>query len=143
MSGTQAIGYGYQPGELGDAWPSVPLGTGRKALSLAIGMIHSCALLDTHDVKCWGDNQNGSLGQGDTNQRLERDDLGDALPPIALGTGRSVVAISAGDRYTCALLDHGDVKCWGRTRHGGMCWASSPTPARRSRCLGRRRCIRC
>ena len=40
--------------------------------------------------------------------------MGDNLPAVNLGTGRMAKAISAGGSHTCAVLDDGFVKCWGR-----------------------------
>src|SRR6185369_6502678 len=36
---------------------SVALGTGRSASALAVGGSFACALLDTSQAKCWGDNR--------------------------------------------------------------------------------------
>ena len=37
-----------------------------------------------------------------------------------LGTGRYAVAIDAGYDHTCALLDNGDVNCWGSDADGQL-----------------------
>ena len=39
--------------EMGDALPFVSLGTGQTASKLALGALHTCAVL-TGGVKCWG-----------------------------------------------------------------------------------------
>ena len=39
--------------------------------------------------------------------------MGDDLPPIDLGAGRTATAISAGTSHTCVILDDGSIKCWG------------------------------
>ncbi len=46
--------------------------------------------------------------------------MGDDLPPIDLGTGRTAAAISAGDVHSCALLDDSTVKCWGHNDLGQL-----------------------
>jgi hypothetical protein len=46
--------------------------------------------------------------------------MGDALPAVRLGTGRTAVAISTGEWHTCALLDDGKVKCWGQNSDGEL-----------------------
>jgi alpha-tubulin suppressor-like RCC1 family protein len=105
---------GDQPGEMGDALPAVPLGTGRSAVAITAGQDYSCALLDNASVKCWGYNASGRLGLGDTLARgNEPGEMGDALPAVALGTGRTVVVVNAGQASSCAILDDGTTKCWG------------------------------
>jgi cysteine-rich repeat protein len=111
---------------MGDNLPAVPLGSGRSALRVALGRSHTCALLDDHSVKCWGHNGYGQLGQGDKESRGDvTGELGDALPPIALGTGRSALAIAAGAHHTCAVLDNQTLKCWGYGYYGQLGVGSS------------------
>lgn len=114
---------GANVGEMGDNLPAVELGTGRTATALALGYAHSCALLDDNSVKCWGVNDNGELGLGDTITRGNGGvggAMGDALPAVDLGTNRSAKAITAGDNFTCALLDDDSVKCWGGNGTGQL-----------------------
>jgi alpha-tubulin suppressor-like RCC1 family protein len=93
--------------------PLVDLG-GRTALAISAGDAHTCAILDDHSVRCWGANGQGQLGRGDTTT------VGDNESPntgsVNLGPGRTAIAIAAGsdDSHTCAVLDNGDVRCWGR-----------------------------
>lgn len=111
---------GDNQGEMGDALPTVDLGSGLTALSITAGSGQTCALLNNGSIKCWGGN-GGGLGLGDTNGRGdELGEMGDALPPVNLGTGRSAVSISAGGGQTCALLSDGSVKCWGTNSFGEL-----------------------
>jgi len=84
------------------------------ALALATGEGHVCALMDNRRIKCWGTNDEGELGYGDTRARgANSSDMGDALPVVDLGTDRTAIAIAAGQAATCAILDNGTAKCWG------------------------------
>jgi alpha-tubulin suppressor-like RCC1 family protein len=104
---------GDNPGEMGDALPTVFLGAGRSAKAIGAGIWFSCALLDDNSVKCWGYNGDGELGQGNTLNRGDDPGEMNALQPIQLGTGRSAKSISVGGYEACAILDNNQLKCWG------------------------------
>ncbi|MGI8622272.1 MAG: hypothetical protein ACR2NB_02015, partial [Solirubrobacteraceae bacterium] len=87
--------------------PSSPASAG-----LDVGRYHACASLPDATMRCWGYGGDGALGYGN------RDTIGDdetpaAAGPVDLGAGRTVVAFSAGDVHSCAVLAGGDVRCWG------------------------------
>jgi alpha-tubulin suppressor-like RCC1 family protein len=112
---------GDSSGEMGNALPAISFAAGRTATAIAAGANHTCALLDNARVVCWGNNEYGQLGQGNM------DNIGDgigqtvaATSTIDLGTGRTAIAISAGDLHTCALLDNAAVKCWGASANGRL-----------------------
>ena len=108
-------------GEMGDNLPAIDLGTGRTATAIAAGNYHVVALLDNGTVKAWGYNSNGQLGQGNTNHIGDGSgEMGDNLPAIDLGTGRTATAIAAGAYFTLVLLDNGTVKCWGQGSVGQL-----------------------
>jgi hypothetical protein len=115
-------------GEMGANLPTVDLGSGRHAVAIAAGHSDTCALLDNGTVKCWGFNAEGQLGLGDTANRGDgAGEMGDSLPAVSLGTGRTAVAISVGGSpisadgsFACALLDNGSVKCWGENSFGAL-----------------------
>jgi cysteine-rich repeat protein len=112
---------GDEPGEMGDQLPALSLGTGRTALAIAAGTDSSCAILDHGAVKCWGVNAFGQLGQADTENRGDNPgEMGDSLLPVQLGTGRSATQIGVGYDYSCALLDDGQIKCWGLNDSGQL-----------------------
>ena len=112
---------GDDPNEMGDHLPPIDLGAGRTPVALAAGGGHVCALLDDATMKCWGFNNSGQLGQGDAASRGDGpNEMGDNLPSIDLGAGRAALGIAAGDLYTCALLTHGEAKCWGDNSFGQL-----------------------
>lgn len=64
------------------------LGTGRSAQHITLGTFHTCALLDNRQVKCWGWNEYGQLGLGDTGTRGDdpRRDGDDMLTVMSVHT---------------------------------------------------------
>lgn len=99
----------------------VNLGAGRTATQLSLGYWHTCALLDNSTVKCWGNNDWGQLGQGNfTHLGDDASEVGDGLPAVSLGTGRTAKAISVGADHSCAILDNDSLKCWGYNLDGQL-----------------------
>ena len=107
--------------EMGNNLPAVSLGTGKTAIAISAGVLHTCALLSGGSVKCWGKNEFGQLGIGDTSDRGDDpNEMGDNLPEVNLGTAKTAVAVRASENHTCALLTGGSVKCWGSPYGGGL-----------------------
>ena len=101
---------GDNAGEMGDNLPAIDLGTGRTATAIASGRYMAMALLDNGTVKAWGYNAQGQLGQGNTSNIGDGSgEMGDNLPAIDLGTGRTATSIGAGLYHTGAILDNGTV----------------------------------
>ena len=99
----------------------INLGTGRTATAIATGEHQNCVVLDNGAVKCWGRNTYGQLGIDNTNHRGgNHGAMGDNLPAVNLGTGRTATAIAAGHNHSCAVLDNGAVKCWGLNNYGQL-----------------------
>ncbi|MFK7873564.1 MAG: hypothetical protein AB8C84_10460, partial [Oligoflexales bacterium] len=126
-NGYGELGYGNtdnigdDSGEMGDRLSAVDLGTGRTALSVAVGKLHTCALLDNNQAKCWGYGLHGSLGQGNGNSLGDGSgEMGDSLSAIDLGAGRTVQSLAGAEFHTCALLDNNQVKCWGAGSFGKL-----------------------
>ena len=130
-------GYDFN-GQLGDGGsntdtnaPSstaINLGSGRTAVAVSAGGQHTCAILDNGDLKCWGRDNNGQLGDGGSNANTNAP----SSTAINLGTGRTAVAVVAGQEHTCVILDNGDLKCWGRNGNGQLGygnWVSTNAPS--------------
>jgi alpha-tubulin suppressor-like RCC1 family protein len=119
LNHTQNIGDG--PNEMGNALPLVDLGTGKLAADVVAGGYHACALLTDSSVKCWGRNNYGQLGLGDTLSRGDTpNEMGNNLPALNLGTGKTAAMITAGAEHACARLNDGSAKCWGYNLEGQL-----------------------
>ena len=118
---TERLGDG--PNEMGDNLTEVDLGGSgsAKAIRISVGSFHTCALLETHLLKCWGYNGHGQLGLGNNrNQGDDPNEMGDNLPEVDLGSGRTTKAVRASRFHTCAILDDNSVKCWGSGIYGKL-----------------------
>ena len=92
--------------------PPVDLGAGRKAVAISAGSNHTCAILDNGKLRCWGYGGWGALGYGNTDW-IGDNELPSSVGYVSLGAGRRAVGISGGENHTCAILDNGQVRCWG------------------------------
>lgn len=107
--------------EMGNNLPILDLGTNRTPIAIYARGTHTCVLLSGGSLKCFGAAADGRLGYADTANRGDGpDEMGDALPDVSLGVGRTVIAASAGTTHTCALLDDGTVKCFGGGQSGKL-----------------------
>ncbi len=117
---------GDTPTTLPKALPYVPLGTGRTAKSIAANAAATCAILDDDSVKCWGSNTSGLLGLGDTNNRGDQpNELGDSLSPVPIGGAATIVA--RGAQYSCAHVGGVGLKCWGENASGQLGLGDTPS----------------
>jgi alpha-tubulin suppressor-like RCC1 family protein len=127
--GVKCWGYnGY--GQLGDgtnndheaAFDVVGLSSGVVAIDA--GLYHTCALLNTGSMKCWGSNDQQQLGDGATGRKN--------VPTQVTGLTSGVASISSGLYHTCAVLATGAAKCWGANDYGQLgdatnAYRSTPT----------------
>jgi alpha-tubulin suppressor-like RCC1 family protein len=72
---------------------------------VAIGVDHSCAILNSGALRCWGNNMFGQVGDNSTTNR--------GTPVSVPGMSSAVSDVSVGRFHTCALKTSGLVYCWG------------------------------
>ncbi|MBU6154820.1 MAG: choice-of-anchor D domain-containing protein, partial [Bdellovibrionales bacterium] len=117
--------------------PKINFGSGAKVRKIAPGRNHVCALIDypaavpsrAGEVACWGDNQYGQLGRGNTSQLNAPQLSGNSIVPVDLGsqgnTQLKAIDLSAGFEHSCAILEGGSIKCWGSNTAGQLGTATS------------------
>ena len=114
-------------GELGDGTvhvidsfsnlPSQVVGLPAKVVSISAGDQHTCAIAEDHTAWCWGNNDNGQLGDGTTTDRGK---------PVQVKGLTNVISLTAGDASTCAVVgatpsaSSGAAKCWGNNYRGKL-----------------------
>ena len=90
------------------------------ARAVDTGDAFSCALLSHGYVKCWGGNEQGGLGLGDTDNRGDGpNEMGANLPWVDLGS-RAATSIAVGKYHACVVLDDRTIKCWGGNSRGEL-----------------------
>ena len=103
----------------------VPLPDDEPAVAIATGDSHTCALLSSGRVTCWGSSAHGQLGYGlfiDVGFTTTPADAG----VVALPGNERAIAISAGGDTTLCHPHHSRGRLLGRSTHGAS--SATPTP---------------
>jgi alpha-tubulin suppressor-like RCC1 family protein len=88
-----------------------------RAIAVAAGAAHTCAIVaqlpaTSGQLKCWGANDRGQLGTGDTADRL-------VPASVATEMNSGVTMVAAGAAHTCAVKG-GALYCWGANGEGTL-----------------------
>ena len=78
--------------------------------ALTAGTNYTCALMLAGGARCWGWNNFGQLGIGNTQTQPS--------PVNVVGLGGQLAALSAGASHTCAISVTGSLRCWGYNDYG-------------------------
>lgn len=89
----------------------------KEVVQIVAGGHHTCGLLATGDVKCFGDNRFGQLGLGHTNN-IGDDETLESVGFVPLG--EKAIQLVAGVYHTCAFLESKKVRCWGYNHKGQL-----------------------
>lgn len=117
-----------------------------NATKVAAGGGHTCALLTSGEVDCWGENYGGQLGDGtSTGPEVclyeafgSKSEVPCSTTPVTVSGLKNATSLSAGGGDTCALLASGGIDCWGvnsvgqlgdgASGHGAVDATATPTP---------------
>ena len=114
---------GRLPAQTPDGFDSTPaavpgLDGSAKVVALTAGDFHTCALLSSGAVSCWGYNWFGQLGTTVNNLSHTPNPVPTLVPALDGTTGRTARAVVATGYHTCAVLSSGSVGCWGWNASG-------------------------
>ena len=132
---TGKLGVVGETGNIGDNEPLLDgprTDIGGTPVAFELGVAHSCAMMDSGHVRCWGSNGNGALGYG------QPATIGDDETPASAGDvplDDFAIAMGVGWYHSCAVIEGGEVQCWGRGNDGRLGYGNtayvgfSQTPA--------------
>jgi alpha-tubulin suppressor-like RCC1 family protein len=95
--------------------------SGATAVASGSGPGFACGIKTGGAIECWGQNENGELGNGTMNES--------DVPVQVTGLTSGVTAVSAGDSLACAIVS-GGVQCWGLLNFDGMGGSNSNVPVK-------------
>ncbi len=106
------------PGDAGKDAEPLPFPT---IVQVAAALDRACVVEARGSLKCWGRNDVGQLGLGDTASRGSKpNEMGKMLLPVDLGPSAQVTQVAMGDRHSCAVLGDRSLKCWGYNGTGEL-----------------------
>ena len=81
------------------------------ARAISSGQYHTCIVRTSGKVSCWGENQDGQLGDGKTARS--------PIPVDVVGIS-DAKSVACGASFSCALRTGGGVACWGNGLGGQL-----------------------
>jgi alpha-tubulin suppressor-like RCC1 family protein len=110
--GSQEFGQLGDGTHTGDAETPVPVTGLSEATEISAGGSHTCALLSSGHLECWGSGRLGQNGNGAHG--------GFSVTPVEVVNIEEAIQVSAGAENACALLSSGHVECWGQAKGGEL-----------------------
>ena len=80
--------------------------------SIAVGMNYtSCAVVNDGTARCWGENSDGQLGNGTTNN---------SSTPVTVTGLSGASGVAPGGWHSCAVRTDSTLRCWGQNTFGQL-----------------------
>ena len=98
--------------------PPMRVGSATNWATASAGSNYTMAVTRNGELRAWGDNRVGELGDGTTTQRTA---------PVRIGSGTNWATVSAGNNHTVAVTTNGEVWAWGHSLGMGL-YTSYATP---------------
>jgi alpha-tubulin suppressor-like RCC1 family protein len=105
-------------GQLGDSTetdrsaPADVLWLAGTPAAVAAGYDFTCALMRAGNIRCWGNDEFGQLGDGASTQH--------DTPVDVQALGDKALSVAAGFYAACALTAGGEIMCWGNNLYGQL-----------------------
>lgn len=118
-AGQLGLGHTDSVGDISGLAAATKLDFGEKAQRIYSGTRYNCALMESQNIICWGENTSGQLGLASTSNLGDNEDY-TSFPYVNVGAKILQMDISTISNHTCAALVNGDVKCWGNNNFGQL-----------------------
>ncbi len=124
-----ASSYGSTAALSDDNIPFVNVGTDPNTAQpwvvkdLAVGEYATCVIVANDTVRCWGSDIGvGLLGRGTSNSSIGDaiGEMGDQLPVVPLGTGKTASQLWVNSTWACARVGATTLNCWGSNANGKL-----------------------
>jgi len=102
---------GPVPGDPTERRVPIAIGGDLTLSSLSAGFQHACGVSTAGAAYCWGENDDGQLGNGSKAA---------SLTPVRVATDVRFRSVSAGLSHSCGLATDGRAYCWGYGRLGAL-----------------------
>jgi alpha-tubulin suppressor-like RCC1 family protein len=105
-------------GSSNESWTDIPApvtGFSATPLKMSSGDFHTCVVLSTGGVQCWGANSYAQLGSG-----MSPNDLFSTGNPLTAAGVTGADDVVAGEDTTCIILGTGAMRCWGTDIDGEL-----------------------
>ena len=87
-----------------------PVGLDSGVVAIAAGEQHACAIKDDASLWCWGENNDGQIGDGTT--------VNAGSPVEVQASEVEIVRVGLGEEHSCAVDNAGGTYCWGQNSDG-------------------------
>ncbi|MDX9731301.1 MAG: hypothetical protein RBT63_05970 [Bdellovibrionales bacterium] len=91
-----------------------PITIGSEFVKIVAGREHTCGITTSSQLKCWGGNSYGQLGDGTSGAGTNK------LSPIVIDTSEHYQDVAPGEHHTCAITTSNKLKCWGFNYYGQL-----------------------
>ena len=91
--------------------PMAPIANGSARVRVTAGGVHSCMIAADGRAFCWGGNERGQLGDGNTSR---------AASPAVVSLDVRLTSMAAGLSHSCGIARGGLAWCWGANDHGQL-----------------------
>jgi alpha-tubulin suppressor-like RCC1 family protein len=93
-------------------------GLTNQVMAIGSGVYHGVAVLNNGQLRSWGSNSNGELGNGTTSL---------SYTPVQVSSINGAVAVCGGLYHSMAILNNGQLRAWGRNNNGQLGDGSTST----------------